>query len=613
MRSRIVILMLFLFTSLLVGQVNSFNPQTVYERAQKAETAGDLSLALSLYDSLFVAYPQDIRYLTRYKSALLRVGNLDKATEIAQNLYQLNPSNIQYVAELGALKIATGKMGEAFQLWDPYIQRGMRQSRLPQLALMYVTTYNNGNGLPQVITFFREKIKNPLLESHAYFSTLIQRQMWNPALEEFLLHWEKSPRTLPLLVQELKTLPSDAPLYEMILDSLQKKASTRDDYLLLVDLALTAKKYERGMTILSQNSPPLSSYDILNAAQKLFDNSQYSLSLNLLKQSEMFDLKKEEKETVLFLKAKNYEALADKMPNLGITIIPPFHSLFLTLPLCPTYSFDRSYIDSAMMLYETLSHSFVKEEIRYESRINLAQIHLMITGDIDKAANLVDEIPQTLPPALRNTLLHVSVTCKILQNNEKGARQQILEAPYIYSLDAKEEDKIRLNLLLIDLAFNRQDSLEIHLNEALALIDTHDELYNDLLGLATYLQIGAEELGILELESAIQKREWIKGIETAEKLMNQKDPIFSLAAFRLEKLLFLMREHQRLEEFWNIHGDTLRANPAMGDYFTIRYFYYLLSTNNQDMAEDVLLTFLEKWPHSPYCESVRKYLRTNHL
>ncbi len=600
---------LILLTSGLFGEILPSNAEVLFEQARTAESGGDLSRAEKLYDSLYSAFPRNVRYLSRYKSVLIRAGHLDKAAEITQALYRLNRENINYLAELGVLMIANGHTVEAFRLWDPYLHRQSQKTRLPQLSIMYLTAYNNGSGLPEMISCFRKKTGDPLLQSQTYFTDLIRRQMWQPALDEFLLHKEKSPGTLPVLIRELKTLKADAPLYSMILDTLQRSASGTEDFRLMADLAFSSEHYPRTVKILMNNTPPLKNEEILKTARNLFEVSQHQLSLALLKHVETFIRSQPEREEMLYLRALNYNALSHRDPSFDLKLTPPYHSIFLSLPVRPAYTLNRTYADSAISLFNVLSTETVRRDIRYEARTKLADMHLYITGDLDKAAALLTDIPRSLPDNIRNTLLSQYITCRILQNDEKSARRKILEAPSDYRLNAQEEDRLRLNLIFIDLAFNRQDSLEKHVNEALALIHSRDPVSNDVLALASYLQISAEEPRMIELESHIRKREWNRSIETATQLMKQKAPVQTLAALRLEQILFQTGRQNKLEIFWNQYGRVLKQDAVLGDFFTLRHVAFYEFTGKPDSTQKILQDFLTTWPESLYGNSVREYIR----
>ncbi|MDK2975538.1 MAG: hypothetical protein PWP06_13 [Candidatus Marinimicrobia bacterium] len=608
MKKLFIIILLFSTGTALCENMSTQEADALFNRARSAESAGDVSKAQVLYDSLYSAYPQNPRYLSYYKSILIRTGNLEKAVEITETLYRMNPGNINYLAEWGVLLMANNRQEEAFRLWEPYLRTRNRQSRLPRLAMMYLTAYNNGSGLPEMITFFREKTGDVLLQSQTYFSDLIDRQMWQPALKEFLLHRELSPTTLPSLIRELETLAPETPLYSMLLDTLQNLAQAIDDYRFIADLAMTSERYDTAVRIFLDHISLFKPDELLQAAQHLFNVSQYSLSLTLLRNLDHTIHDKLQRENLIFLKALNYDALSNKPAQFGPEIIPPYHSVFLALPVRPAYTIHKAYLDSAYGLYEKLSDA-QNPEIRYESRLRLAHIHLIVTGDLDHAENLLEEIPANLSIHIRDRLITEYITCKILQKDEESARQKIWEAPAFYHLDASEEDRLRLNLLFVDLAFNRSDSLEKHVNEALALISSRDKYSNDILALASYLQIGSEEPGMLELESHIRKREWTRAMEKARELMEQNPPVRNLAALRLEQILFQTGRIDELTHFWESKGDILKKDPVMGDYFTLRHAAYFNFTENQNLEKNLLLEFLSNWPESPYTKSVRTYLR----
>lgn len=608
MKRLVTIILLIATGTALYGNMSSQEADTLFNRARSAESAGDLSKAQTLFDSLYTVYPRNPRYLSYYKSVLIRAGNLEKAAEITETLYRMNPGNINYLAEWGVLLMANNRREEAFHVWEPYLRPRGRQDRLPRLAMMYLTAYNNGSGLPEMMDFFREKTGEALLQSQTYFSHLIDRQMWQPALKEFLLHRELSPSTLPPIIEELKTLAPEAPLYGMILDTLQNLAEAVDDYRLITDMAMASERYDTAVRVFLNHRSLFDTDELLQASRHLSNVSQHQLSLTLLRHLDNMIDDKPKRENWLFLRALNYDALSDKPAQFGPEIIPPFHTVFLALPVRPTYTIHKAYIDSAYRLYEKLSDSR-NPEIRYESRLRLAHIHLVVTGDLDKAADLLEEIPADLPVYIRNRMITEYITCKILQKDEESARRKIWEAPAFYRMDATEEDHLRLNLLFVDLAFNRQDSLEKHVNESLALINSRDEYSNDILALASYLQIGAEEPGMIELESHIRKREWIRAMEKARALMGQKPPVRNLAAFRLEQILFQTGRMDELKHFWELNGDILKKDPVMGDYFTLRQAAYFNFIKKQDVEKTLLLQFLSNWPESPYTKSVRTYLR----
>ncbi len=606
---RLFSLILIIITSTaLYGNISSQDANALFNLARSAESAGDLSEAQTLYDSLCTAYPPNPRYLSRYKSVLIRAGSLEKAAEITETLYRMNPGNINYLAEWGVLLMANGRHEKAFRLWEPHLRPKGRQTRLPRLAMMYLTAYNNGSGLPDMIAFFRKKTGKALLQSQPYFTDLIRRQMWQPALEEFLLHRKLSPSTLSALTGELKSLPAEVPLYGMIIDTLQDLATGAEDYRLITDLAFASERYGLAVRILMENTPLFETDELLQTARQLYNVSQHQLSLTLLRNMENFVNDRTKREIWLFLRALNYDALSYRQIQYGPEISPPYQSVFLALPVRPVYTINKVYTDSAYILFETLSEA-KNSEIRHETRIRLARIHLNITGDLDKAAALLEEIPPNIPANIRDRLLSEYITCKILQKDEEGARRKVWEAPATYHLDASEEDRLRLNLLFVDLAFNRPDSLEKHINEALALISSRDEYSNDILALASYLQIGAQEAGMIELESHIRKREWIKGLEKAGALMQQTPPVRTLAALRLEQILFQTGRRDELKHFWEQFGHILKEDPVMGDYFCLRQAAYFRFAGNPDREKELLLHFLSNWPESPYIESVRTYIR----
>lgn len=114
---------------------------------------------------------------------------------------------------------------------------------------------------------------------------------------------------------------------------------------------------------------------------------------------------------------------------------------------------------------------------------------------------------------------------------------------------------------------------------------------------------------MIELESHIRKREWIKGLEKAGALMQQTPPVRTLAALRLEQILFQTGRRDELKHFWEQFGNILKEDPVMGDYFCLRQAAYFRFAGNPDREKELLLHFLSNWPESPYIESVRTYIR----
>ncbi len=608
MRKELFTVFLIFFTLTLWGMTPG-ETENLWNKARQAEAEGDIPRAEQLYDSLCTAYPRNNQYLSRYKSVLIRSERLEKALKISQQMYRLNPRNTNLVAEAGALMMALGRKDEAFRYWEPYLGKKNAANRIPPAAIMYLTAYSNSSGLPEMIQFFRKQLNDPLHQSQTYFSQLIQREMWEPALEEFLLHREKSPRTLPVLTRKLKTLEPDHPLFPPLIEALKKRASKSDDYILIADLALQSERYKLAVSVLEDHIPPVEPGDVLTLAQKLYNAGKHTLSLQCLNTLTRTGNHKIPDHKILFLKAVNFDALSFDKPSRLLEIIPPYHSMFLSIPVTSRESMHKRYLDSALVYLEKAAGTNISETSRYEARTRLARLKLYTGHDADAAESLLKNIPPSLPEPLRNEMFTLLVQCRIFKNDPEGARQLIHEAPAVYRLNARQEDRLRLNLIYIDLAFNQQDSLEYHLNEALALADPSENYSNDLLALAVYLQSAAEYPEIAALEQFIRRAGWPRFLKEAEKLMNSDNPVKSLAAFRMEKVLRQTGMQEELDDFWRQYKDDVTHDPILGDYFTILYAEYLAKRGKKEKAGEILKSFITTCPDSPYLESVRQVVR----
>jgi|GEM_PF-2107505 len=606
----IILFLGFLFLPDKLPALSKTQADRLFEKARILETTGDLTRAEQLYDSLYTAYPDNNQYIARYKSILIRTGRLDKALIITEQQFRKNPGNSNLAAELGVLMIANNREKDAYRLWERLFRdRGMR-NRIPQTAIMYLTAYYGGSGLPEMVAFFRKQLKEPLLQSQTYFSHLLRRQMWEPALNEYLLHRYISPRSLQPLTREIYTLDPFSPFYSMLIDSLQHNAATEEDYILLSDLNFSSGKYTDAIQSLISNIPPVRIEYLLTLAQKLSDNKEYFLSLTVLDSLDSFSDTENFRYDQLFLKAVNHDALSAERIESGPEIIIPYQTEFLQIPV--KYRNDKQkqiHLDSAEVLFKKLSGNSIPEKYRYEARFRLSEILLFGQGDIDGAEKLLQEIPSSLPENLRNRMLKRAVECKIMKGNLHGAETLIGEAPAKYKLTAREEDRLRYNLILIDLAFNRTDSLERHVNEALALTDSKDEMANDLLALAVYLQTASEKPELIALEQYIRKSRWPEFFNEAEKLMKEKSPVSSLAALRTESVMYQTGQMDKLNEFWSNHDHQVKNDPYLGDYFKLKYAIYLEITGNHEKARQEYRAFLINHPESPYMETVRKYIR----
>ncbi len=151
--------------------------------------------------------------------------------------------------------------------------------------------------------------------------------------------------------------------------------------------------------------------------------------------------------------------------------------------------------------------------------------------------------------------------------------------------------------------------MEKHIHESLALTESKDDTANDLLALAIYLQTASEKPELIALEQSIRKANWPELLKEAEKLMQEKEPVRSLAAMRAESVLYQTKQMAGLEEFWSEYRHILKKDQYLGDYFSIRYAMYLERINDNENARQEYRTFLTDHPESPYLETVRDYIR----
>lgn len=600
----------FLLLPGLLSALTKTQADRLFEKARIFETTGDLIRALQLYDSLYVSFPTINQYTVRYKSVLIRTGRLDKALLITEHQFERNPSNSNLAAELGVLMIANNRDKDAYSMWKRLLRNRNLRNRIPQTAIMYLTAYNGGSGLPDMMSFFRAELKDPLLQSQTYFSHLLRRQMWKPALIEYMLHRQISPRSIQPLTREIYSLDLDSPFYSMLVDSLKKTARTEEDFVLLSDLNFTLEKYSEAINSLITHIPPVRIDYLFTLAQKLSDNNEHILSLTVLDSLDSFPDTEHIRFDLHYLKAVNHEALASETIGKGPQLIMPYQSEFLKIPAKYSYANSKSvHLNIAGELFEKLSENSSPEKYRFEARYRLSEIRLFGHGDIDGAEHLLSEIPPTLPENLRNKMLKRAVECKIMKGDLAGAEILIKEAPGRYKLTAREEDRLRLNLILIDLAFNRSDSLEKHVNESLALTESNDDIANDLLALAVYLQTASEKPELIVLEQYIRKAQWLEFFNEAEKLMKEKEPVRSLAAFRKESVLYQTNKMGKLEEFWSDNINILENDQYLGDYFKLRYAIYLETAGHHEKALEEYRAILINYSESPYLETIRDYIR----
>jgi len=571
-RIMLVLVSICLTASISFGQSLSPRASTpkklLEQQAASFVRLGRIEEALDIYLDLLYRDPQNSNLYFRVSGLLPGQENAQVLLEILEDLLKQQPGNTRLAAEKGRLFYILDRKEQANQYWSGLINKG----KLDRYNYTAVSNAMLQAGATQeAIDLLQEgrlTLKSPKVFAFELARIHALKHNYSAASREYLTHLESSPGMLDHVANQLIKMVENDGAFEAIDAEFERfirtPGSHQSIHLARAKLLLHEKEYEacvktalssdvsREMRHVSAIANDLAADEAWEQAAELYlyisskSRNQKEVGEALLKLANTHEKRLQQ--------PSNYQSYSGYFPG----------NSFLT-PDIRLVQGTGSSLERTLKLYDSLQTILPKTPEAFQASYNIAEIHLTVSGDVDRALRGYKYIfDQSSNRKEKTTAGLRMVDAWLVRGDTLNAIRTLDEVAKRTHLDEDHPDYVtsRIKILL-----NRGDLVELK-KELLNLsgaASPMDKIFNDGMELMALIEgNGAEDDPALrkyfEAEQMIYRHKLSEAIEHLLAIEGGAESIADEARIRAIQLMLLLGENEEaaqvMDDFLIEYGDS---------------------------------------------------------
>ena len=371
----------------LLNQTKS-NDQVLEKRASSLARLGRTEEAVNLYLEILYKNPRNYNIYFRVSNLMPGRENAPVLLEILDDILKTQSKNTRLAAEKGRLLYLVERKEEALQVWQRIVQNNRRDKFVYTSITNSMLQAGATNEAVELLSEARVTLNDPALFAMDLARIHAAKHDYDLASTEYFLHLDKNPGMLDHIANQLIRLLENDGALEIINDNLKLVMMKPGDHQALVlaqaKLLLHEQQYEEcARTILGSNVSRsmghiMSIADDLMAEQALVPAADLYMFISansgdkrqageaLLKLASTYESRLHPEEI--------YKSLSGYFPG------NQFLALDVRIPSGEDASLERT-----LKLYDSLQTLLPRTNEAYQASFHIAEIQLMVSGDVDRA------------------------------------------------------------------------------------------------------------------------------------------------------------------------------------------------------------------------------------
>jgi tetratricopeptide (TPR) repeat protein len=549
---------------------NTPDDQMLEKRASSLARLGRTEEAVDIYLQILYKDPRNYNIYFRVSSLLPGKENASVLLEILADILKTQPQNTRLEAERGRLLYLLDRQEAALEVWQRIIEKN------PNDKFLYTTVTNSMlqvGALTEAIDLLTQG-RVALSDTQAFALDLARiyaaKHNYDLASKEYFNHLDNNPGMLDHITNQLIRLLENDGAFEIINGNLQLSMMEPGDHQTLVlaqaKLLLHQQDYEECARIILASNISRSMAHVMSIADDLMAEQAPvpAAELYMFISSNSPD-KRQAGEALLKL-ASTYEYRLH--PEQSYTSLSGYFqgNQFLALDVRIPRGKDAS-LERTLKLYDSLQTLLPQTDEAFEASFHIAEIQLMVSGDVDRAIRGFQHIFST-----------ASRTEMRLAGGQRLVDSWLVKGDTSAALKALEDmmDKLNMDEDLPQIVASRIKilmhqgnipALKKELRNLSGAASPADPIFNDGLELMALLEGNGEE----------------------------NDPKL-LQYLKAERFVGQHKLTEAIKTLRNIEGDS----NSIADEAGVRAIQILLALGSSSEAVLVMDDFLKTYPDSPW-------------
>ncbi len=612
---KLALLAILLVTQAVAQQVDL---ATKLRLAQSFEQVGEWERAVSIYESLREAEPQNYVFFDGLRRCYTQLKQYEKAIYLVQQRLVLQPRDENLLSVLGGLFYQSGEPRKADSLWQIVLSKDARNPNLYRLIASQMLEHRQYERVIEIYLSARRVIGNQELFMDELASLYSFMQQYELTTTEYVKILRQRPQQLTYIEGRLGSITGREEalraVQKVVRAEVQQSPNDIPVHLLLAWLLMEGKDYESAFReyLTIDKLSKANGSELFQFAQRAMQEKAFIVSAKAFREV----VEQHPSQPLLpharFGYARAIEELSGERDTLfrsGATVGVPSPA---RVPERPVSEVHPSF-QGAIELYEALIADYPNSEITMQALYRMGVIRYRRFFDLDGAVAVFDRV-RALP--FSSTLVHEATASiaevRIAQNNLAQSRMEYLKllamSPELYRHRA-----------LFHLA--ELDYFEASFDSALAKLqmisaNANTDLANDALQLLYFVQENKStaQAGLAAFAKAdllMRQRKYSEALLRFQELTRQYSTALLVddGMMKIGELhLFLNRTDEALEVLRRITRDMPtsilrdRAQMRTGEIYENRL-------KDKQKAIEAYEAVLINYPTSLYLEEARKRIR----
>jgi tetratricopeptide (TPR) repeat protein len=587
------------------------NLQNKFMLAQSYEQMGELKRATEVYEEVYNAQPDNYQFFFSLNKIYIQTKEYDKSIRITEARLKSQPNDYNIVGMLGVTLYLKGEEKKAFQIWDDALERANGNQNVFRIFSNYAIELRTFDKAIEILVKGKNASSNKTIYSYDLANLYSLRMQYEEAINEYCFLIDSDPNQIKQIEGRVYPLLARPEALPIIIEALEKKnPGINTNYApLLLNAYLENGSYEKALKLNIDLDKKLNKNgsEIYNLAQRFYSLKQYSFA------STAFEYLLNNYPSAPYISqiklgfAKTFEASLEEKIRNELALWKPFSSSKIVL---------KSDFEKNIDAYKEIIKSYPNSEVAAEAYYRIGVIYEKRLVEIEKAKESYSFISQHYKMSSLYSLACESIARIGLIQNEIGAAKEHLEIIINFPRSQPAEKNLA--------KFRKAELLYFtgEFEEARALVSEvvgsfKDNIANDALELSILLNTSMNDSVLLtkfaEAELLIFKKKFSEAITILEDIEKNEEAIFlrnyaSITKMECEIALDNYPTALKIGEII-VSQENLNLFGDKALFLSAQIYQFGIGSNKQ--AIDLYEQLLVKFPNSLYLDKAREEI--NHL
>lgn len=490
-----IILTILLSISVLFAQQTRSDDYNRLLLAQSFEQQGDYEKAQKIYEELYQKEPTNINYFNSLNRIYTLQKNFAASILLLENRLQDYPNDINLIGQLGSTYYMSGNYDKAYRIWEEPLKKPEASQTTFRVIANFAIERRAFDKAIEILEKGKPTTNDPFIFSMDLANLYSLTMRYEKAAEEYCSILETSPTQLSVVQSRILSYINKPGALENTIKVVERKR--RSDNLsilfLLARLYTEQKDFQMAFGIYSEldNKQQSQGAELYNYAEFVFREGEFEIASSVY--SNVIERYPDSKivSSAKLGYAKSQEAILKKK----------FLSAsddWKTFSLPP--QLDSKTVEPAISAFEEITKIYAHSEVAVESYLRMAQIRFRLQNDQSSAKDILDIIIRNYPMSRLSIDAYLDMAeIKLIEGNIDESQRLYEEAVNLRSASAEKKNEAHFHLAKIKSYKGNFEQARIHLSEILK--NLKDNLANDALEISIILNTAKNDSSNLLLFS----------------------------------------------------------------------------------------------------------------